>query len=126
MKIKLRIWQKMIIFIIGTATLVFSTIFVFISLSSRNIIYTNALEYTNSIAKQNAIKIENWLNSDMAIARTLSNAFLEYKSLPQEKWLDLFRNMYNNVYAANPQIDAIRDSWELNNLDPKWDKPFEV
>jgi len=124
MKIKLRIWQKMIIFIIGTAVIVFSSIFVFISLSSRSIIYNNSVEYTNAIAKQNAITIENWLNSDMAIARTLSNAFLEYKALPQEKWLDLFRNMENRVYDANPQIDAIRDSWELNNLDPNWNKDF--
>ncbi len=124
MKIKLKIWQKIIIFILGTITLVFSTIFIYISLSSRKIIYSDALEYSNSLVKQNANKVESWLNSDLVIARTLSNAFLEYKTLPQEKWQELFRNMYNKVYTANPHIDAIWDSWELHALDPKWDKPF--
>jgi len=124
MKIKLKIWQKIIIFILGTITLVFSTIFIYISLSSRKIIYSDALEYSNALVKQNANKVESWLNNDLAIARTLSNAVLEYKTLPQEKWQELFRNMYNRVYTANPHLDAIWDSWELSALDPKWDKPF--
>ncbi len=124
MKIKLKIWQKIIIFILGAITLVFITIFVFISQSSKKIIYTNALEYSNALVKQHANQVEGWLNSDLVIARTLSNALQEYKSLPQEKWLEHYRNMYNRVYAVNPHIDALWDSWELSNLDPKWDKPF--
>ncbi|RPH34240.1 MAG: GAF domain-containing protein [Bacteroidales bacterium] len=123
MKIKLKIWQKIIIFILGAILVVFSTIFIFISHSSKDIIYKNALEYTNALAKQNAYQIESWLNYDLAIAKTLSNAFLEYKSLPQEKWLVHYRDMYNRVFAANPHLDALWDSWELSNLDPQWDKP---
>ena len=123
MKIKLKIWQKIIVFILGAILLVFSTIFIFISQSSRKIIYKNAIEYSNALVYKNAIQIQGWLDSDMAVARALSNAFLEYKSLPQEKWLVHYRDMYNRVFAVNPQIDALWDSWELSNLDPKWDKP---
>jgi len=124
MKLKLKIWQKIIIFILGSITVVFTIIFGFISQSSRNIIHQDALDYSNALVKQNAGQIESWLNNDLVIARTLSNAFLEYHSLPLEKWQELFRNMYNRVYEANPHIDAIWDSWELSNLDPKWEKPF--
>lgn len=124
MKIKLKIWQKIIIFILGAIILVFSTIFIFISQSSKKIIYSDALDYSNVLAKQYAYQIESWLNNDLVVSRTLSNAFLEYKSLPLEKWQSLFRGMYNRVYVANPHIDAFWDSWELSNLDPKWDKPY--
>ncbi len=124
MNTKLKIWQKIIIFILGTAIVVFTTIFVFISLTSKNIIYKDATDLTNAQAKQYALQMENWLNSDMAIARTLSNAFLEYRNLPQEQWQDLFKKMYNKVILVNPHIDAFWDSWEISNLDPKWDKPF--
>lgn len=123
MKIKFKIWQKIIVFILGAIIIVFSFIFIFISQTSRKIIFNNALEYSDAVVKQNASQIEGWLNSDLAIARTLSNAFLEYKALPQEKWLEHYRDMYNRVFQANPQIDALWDSWELSNLDPKWDKP---
>ncbi len=124
MKIKFKIWQKIIIFILGAIVVVFTSIFIFISQSSRKIIYTNALDYSNALAKQNAYQIESWLNNDMVIARTLSAAFLEYKALPFDKWQGLIRNMYSRVYAENPQLDAFWDSWELSNLDPKWDKPY--
>lgn len=124
MKVKLKIWQKIIIFVLGTIMVVFTTIFVFISQSSREIIYSDALEYSNALAKQSASQIESWLNSDLVIVRTLSNALLEYKSLPLEKWQELYKGMYSKVYAANPHLDAIWDSWELSNLDPKWDKPY--
>lgn len=124
MKIKLKIWQKIIIFILGAATVIFATIFIFISQSSRKIIYNDALEYSNSLSKQYASQVEGWLNNDLVIARTLSNAYLEYRSLPLEQWQALFRKMYNNVYVVNPHIDAFWDSWELSNLDPKWDKPY--
>lgn len=123
MKIKLKIWQKIIVFILGAIVIVFSFIFIFISQTSRKIIYKNAIEYSNAVVKQNALQIEGWMNNDLAIARALSNAFLEYKSLPQEKWLVHYRDMYNRIFVVNPQIDALWDSWELSNLDPKWDKP---
>jgi len=124
MKVKLKIWQKIIIFILGSITVVFTIIFGFISQSSRNIIHNDALVYSDALVKQNAGQIESWLNNDLVIARTLSTAFLEYHKLPLEKWQELFRNMYNRVYIENPHIDAIWDSWELSNLDPKWDKPY--
>jgi len=124
MKIKLRIWQKMIIFILGTAAVVFSVIFIYISSSSRTIIFNDAQAHSNTLAKLYSNEIEGWLNSDLAVARTLSTAFGEYKSLPLVKWQELFRGMYNRVYVANPHIDALWDSWELSNLDPKWDKPY--
>lgn len=124
MKFKLKIWQKMIIYILGSAALIFTSIFVYISLSSRKIIYTDAIEQTTLLAKQHASQVETWLNSDFVISRTLSKAFTEYKSLPLDKWQPMYRKMYNNIFIANPQIDAFWDSWELSNLDPKWDKPY--
>jgi methyl-accepting chemotaxis protein len=124
MKIRLKIWQKIIVFILGAIVVVFTAIFILISQSSRKIIYKDALEYSNAIAKQNANQVESWLNNDLVIVRTLSNAFLEYHSLPLEKWQELSRKMYNRVYSVNPHIDALWDSWELSNLDPKWDKPY--
>ncbi len=123
MKIKFKIWQKIIIFILGAIIIVFSSIFMFISHTSRKIIYKDAIEYSDAVVKQNALQIEEWLNKDLVVAKTLSNALLEYKSLPQEKWLVHYRDMYNRVFKENPQIDALWDSWELSNLDPKWDKP---
>jgi len=124
MKIKLKIWQKILVYILGSAAVIFTSIFIFISLSSRNIIYKDAIEITNTLVKKHASQVETWLNNDFVISRTLSKAFTEYRSLPIEQWQPMFRRMYNNIFIANPHIDAFWDSWELSNLDPKWDKPY--
>lgn len=124
MKLKLKIWQKIIIFILGSATILFITIFVFISLSSRKIIYNDTVDLTNTYAARYASQIETWINADFAISRTLANAFLEYRSMPQDEWQALYKKMYNRVFIDNPHIDAFWDSWEFSNLDPKWDKPY--
>lgn len=120
----MNIRQKILLYILGVAVLLLATIFYFISSSARNIAYNQSVKLTDSYAKQYALNIEGWMNQDFAVTRTLATAFLEYKQMPFEKWQDLIYPMYNRIIQTNPHIDAYWDSWELSNLDPKWDKPF--
>lgn len=124
MNIKMNIRQKILVYILGVAVLLFAIIFYFISSSARDIAYNQSVKLTDSYAKQYALNIEGWINQDFAVTRTLATAFLEYKQMPFEKWQDLIYPMYNRIIQTNPHIDAYWDSWELSNLDPKWDKPF--
>ncbi len=123
MKIKLNIRQKILVYILGVAVLLFAIIFFFISSSARKIAYEQSVKLTDSYAKQYALNIECLINQDFAVARTLSNAFLEYKQLPFPQWQELIYPMYNRVIQTTTHVDAFWDSWELSNLDPKWDKP---
>lgn len=84
--------------------------------------YKNITELTDSHTDHYAAMVENWLNSDMAISRSLSSAFLEHKQIPFDQWRKLIMGMYNQVMIANPQVDAIWDSWEYSYLDPTWTK----
>lgn len=124
MKTKLSILQKILVYILGTTVLLFTVVFIYISNSARNNSHEQALKLTDSYAKQYAQNVESWLNEDFAVTRTLAAAFMEYRNLPQEQWLTLFRNMYNHVILTTPYIDAYWDSWEIKSLDPKWDKEF--
>jgi methyl-accepting chemotaxis protein len=124
MALKLTIRQKITIFIVGTSIILFAFTIGYVSLTSRRMAYTDAVKLTDSYAKRYANNIESWLNSDFAIARTLSSAFQEYRYLPQAQWQELFQRMYRRVITVNPHIDAFWDSWELSNLDPAWDKPY--
>ncbi|HPI45096.1 MAG TPA: cache domain-containing protein [Tenuifilaceae bacterium] len=124
MKIKMNIRQKILVYILGVAVLLFAVIFFFISSSARRIAYDQSIKLTDSYARQYALNIEGLLNQDFAVMRTMSHAFMEYKQLPFEKWQELIYPMYNRVMQTTTHVDAIWDSWELSNLDPKWDKPF--
>ncbi|MGD9978653.1 MAG: cache domain-containing protein [Bacteroidales bacterium] len=124
MKIRLNIRQKILVYILGVAILLFAVIFFYISSSARKIARDQSIRLTDSYARQIALNIEGWLNQDFAVTRTLANAFMEYRQLPFDQWQNLIYPMYNRVIQTTPHIDAFWDSWELSNLDPTWDKPF--
>ncbi|MCB8964986.1 MAG: GAF domain-containing protein [Bacteroidales bacterium] len=124
MTIKFNIRQKILVYILGVAVLLLAIIFFYISSSARKIAYDQSIKLTDSYAKQYALNIEGWINQDFAVTRTLASAFMEYKQLPFNQWQDLIYPMYNRILPTTPHIDAYWDSWELSNLDPKWDKPY--
>lgn len=124
MRLTLSIRQKILYYILGSAFIVFSIVFYFISASSRRLAYEQAVKLTDSYAARYALNIESWINQDFAVTRTLAAAFMEYRQLPFEQWQKLIYPMYNRVIRTTPHVDAFWDSWELSNLDPKWDKPY--
>jgi len=122
MKLQLNIRQKISFFVLGASILLFSITIGFSSISSKRMAYDNITKLTDSYTDHYAAMVESWLNSDIAIARSLSNAFLEHKQIPFDQWRHLIMGMYQRVLEANPQVDAIWDSWEYSYLDPNWEK----
>lgn len=122
MRTRLNIRSKILVFILGSSVLIFAIVLYFITSSSRRISYDQAIKLTDNYAKQNALRIESWLNEDFAVTRTLAAAFMEYKQFPFDRWQKLIYPMYNRVIKTTPQIDAFWDSWELSNLDSTWKK----
>lgn len=124
MKLKLNIRQKILVYILGPSIVVFAGIFTYTTRTSRSIAYSQAIKLTDNYARQYALNIEEWLNQDFAITRTLAAAFLEYKQMPFEQWQRLIYPMYDRIIRTTPHIDAYWDSWEMSNLDPTWSKPY--
>ncbi|MEA3316593.1 MAG: cache domain-containing protein, partial [Bacteroidota bacterium] len=64
------------------------------------------------------------LESEMAAVRTLSEAVRVYRQMPEEKWKEIFSNMYAEVFREHHQYYGIWDSWELSNLDKTYTKSY--
>lgn len=124
MKVNLNIRQRILLYVLGPVVLLCSFAFLYVSVSARRNANNLTVQITDSYSKQYAQNIEKWLNEDFAVTRTLASAFLEYRNLPQEQWLVLFRNMYNHVISTTLNIDAYWDSWEIKSLDPAWGKDY--
>ncbi|MDA3954576.1 MAG: GAF domain-containing protein [Bacteroidales bacterium] len=123
MKIKLKIQQKIQLFIISASFIIYIIAVGYISLNARKMAYNDATEVANRYVHETANDIKAKLDADLTLVKTLSNAFHTYKYLPKEQWQDLFSKMYYEVFKSNPQIYSLWDSWELNAIDPEWDKP---
>ncbi|HUW07101.1 MAG TPA: cache domain-containing protein [Williamwhitmania sp.] len=124
MVFKLKIRQKIQLFILSTVIAIFIVTIGYISLSARRMATSSATALTDARAEESALNIEGKLNAEMSIVRTFSQAFLEYHQLTSAERKSLYSQMYLRVLEKNPQIDAIWDSWELSNLDPTWTKPY--
>lgn len=124
MKVKLSISQKILVLILGTSVLLFSLTIGYFSLSGKKNLYNSAIKLTNSYTDNYSAVVENWLNSDLTITRTLARSFLEHKRMDFDKWRELIMGMYKQIITDNKHIDAIWDSWEFTYLYPDWDKPY--
>lgn len=123
MNIKLNLRQKITFFIMSVAIVLFAITIAYYSVSSQRVARKNLTELTVTHTDHYAMQIENWLNSDIAVVRTISHSFLENRQLPFEQWRELIMGMYRQLMVINPHFDAIWDSWELTYLDANWDKP---
>jgi len=123
MKIKLKIQQKIQLFIISASILIYVGAVGYISFNARKMAYNDAVKVTDKHVSEAAKDIKAKLDADLMLVKTLANAFHTYKYLPTEEWKDLFTKMYNEVFINNPHIYSLWDSWELNMIDPDWDKP---
>ena len=123
MKLKLKIQQKIQLFIISASIIIYVAAVGYISFNSRKIALKDAKEITDRHVYEAAKDIKAKLDADLTLVKTLADAFHTYKTMPNEQWQELFSNMYNEVFKNNPHIYSLWDSWELSAIDPEWDKP---
>ena len=90
MKIKLKIQQKIQLFIISASIVIYIIAVGYISLNARKMAYSDATEVTNRYVHETANDVKAKLDADLTLVKTLADAFHTYKYLPTEQWQDLF------------------------------------
>lgn len=123
MRLNLKIQQKIQLFILGASILIYAFALGYISIKIRKTAYNDAIDKTDSYAQMVARDIKSQLDADLSMVKTLSEAYKTFQTLPIEQWKELIYNMYQEVFTNNPHIYSLWDSWELNAIDPEWDKP---
>ncbi len=124
MKIKNNISTKMLLFIMIPSIIIFAASIGYISISSQKIGYGDAINIVKTVDEEYASKIEAILNIHMAKVRTLSQAFKKYRVISLEQRKQIYPDMYEGVFEANPDFICLWDSWELSNIDSSYDKPY--
>jgi methyl-accepting chemotaxis protein len=118
----LNINGKMLLFVLGTTLLIFILSIGYISYNSRQMAYRESVALARNICESSALDVEKELNKNMDIVRTLAQTYSTYHLLPEEKWKEVFIQMYHKVYEDNPQFYKLWDSWELKAIDPNYTK----
>lgn len=96
----------------------------YIVTTSREAMLNDALENARLTTRISADRVEKEFERDLALTRTLAQAFSIYQELPTDLWQDLFIRMYKPVLKNNKHVYSIWDSWELYGFVPNYDKDY--
>lgn len=122
MKLRLKIRQKIILFVLTTSAFLYVVAIGYIVMSSRQAMLADANKNAVLTAREVAGDIERDFERDLALSRTLTQAFSIYQKMPVEQWQKLFLEMYFPVLEANPHVYSIWDSWEFYGYVPGYTK----
>lgn len=122
MKLKLKIRQKILLFVLTASIVLYVISIGYIIIRSRTSAYDQAIELTNMHAKKAAQDVRIVLERDMSVVRTLAESFTFVEHMQEKEWKTLMQKMYKPVYMSNPHFYAIWDSWEFKYVVPGWKK----
>lgn len=122
MRIKLKIRQKIFFIILSVSIVLYGIAIGYIVNSSQKAMLDDALQNAKLTARISADVIEKEFERDLALTRTLTQAFSIYQELPTDLWQDLFMRMYYPVLEGNEHVYSIWDSWEYYGFVPNYDK----
>ena len=111
MKLKLKIQQKIHLFIISASIIIYVAAVGYISFKARKMAYNDAIELTDKYAMEASKDMKALLDNHMGAVTALTDAFRVYKDFPKDEWQSIIHQMYINVYKNNPNIYGLWDSW---------------
>lgn len=124
MKIKLKIRQKILLYILTISAFLYVIAIGYVVFSSRKVMSRDAIIKAQQTSRISADKVEKIFERELSLVRTLSQAFTVYKSMPHEQWKKLFLDMYLPVLKDNPQVYSLWDSWEYKDFIPGYAKDY--
>jgi len=124
MKIKLKIQQKIQLFIITSSIVIYLVAVGYISYNARTMAYNDAIKLTDSQVEKSANNIKAQFDAQLSAVMAINNVFKVYKDFEKDEWQDLIHKIYQHLIKNNPDIYAVWDSWELSAIDTTWDKPY--
>lgn len=124
MKFRLKIRQKIFLSVLSASMILYIVAVGYIVTSSRKTMLDDALLNARQTAKIAAEEIEKEFERDLAVTRTLAQAFTVYQQMPASQWQDLFKRMYQPVLEGNKHVYSIWDSWEFYGFIPNYTKEF--
>lgn len=120
----MKINAKMLLYILSTSILIFIVVIGYITIKSQNLALTEAQNVAQTTAKEYANIIKSELSADFKAVKTLAQAGQAYHTLPWNEWNNVFLEQQRNVILENSHFLAVATSWELQYINPEWDKPY--
>ncbi len=112
------------LFILGLTVIIYVITLGYISFNLRDNAISEAKKLADAYASEKANEIKVIIDEDLAVARVLANAVVEYTLLPDETRNRLRRNLCDNVLRDYPKYDAVWMSWQYKFINNDWEHDY--
>ncbi len=117
MKVRIKLYVKMLLLIITTSFVVFGASILVIGLQIRQNAYKKSVEYADLTAEVNAQKIKGEMQKYMSTAQGLNNFFLSFEALDSTARRENFMNILKYNLKKKSDILSLWTIWETNTID---------
>jgi len=112
MKFKLGINKKMLLFILGTSSLVYLIALGFISLHLKQISNKNNRQIVQALVTNYTNQAKRQLDLSFKASSTLAQLFSNYDRVPEKNRINFFNQMMEDLLKTNQQILSVWAIWE--------------
>ncbi len=117
MRLKMKLYIKMLLLILTTSFVIFGTSILVISLKIKEKAFESSTQYADLTAEVNARKVKGKMGKFMSTAQSLNSLLLSFESLDQSARRNNFMFILNNILEENEDILALFTIWEPNAID---------
>ncbi len=124
MKFKLKIRDKLLLYILGTSVAIYVIAFSYIFNIMVRDARSNAIDLTDQLAEKYASVAASELNQDVAVARSIMSSHTKYPDVNPEERERFFDPILDLTLRNYPKYMSVWTTWELNSLDETYQKKY--
>jgi len=118
----MKIHYRILLYIISTAVVIFSTALGYVTFKAKSIAFDNATKLADSYAQEYANLSQYYLNEDIDMVRTLSITVKSLKSLPLEHRQPAIKKILEETLNKNSVYNSAWCVWKPKMIDTLADK----
>ncbi len=122
MQYRLPLRNRLLLIILSTVTIIYTIGIGYISIRYKENAKEDALKLIQSVANEKATMIKANMDHDFAISRSMAQSMLVIEESEFSGKQDLQFSILTNILKSNPNYIASFLQWELNDIDPNYNK----
>ncbi len=122
-KIRISLSLRLLLGVVLTAGFIYLLTIQYINYDYEEVAIRMAKKTASQQAENVATQVENIFENDFEFFRTYAHTFEKYYKLDSATHRDFFNRALEKALTGNPRYLSVWDNWELNQINPDWNKP---
>ncbi len=122
-KIRISLSLRLLFGVVLTAGIIYLLTIRYINYDYEEVAIKMAKKTASQQAENVATQVENIFENDFEFFRTYAHTFEKFNKLDSATYRDFFNTALERALTENPRYLSVWDNWELNHIDPDWNKP---